>query len=178
MTVSVNPTKFKACTYLHWFLIKKRHHLNNCAWGSQIGSSTTTKRGRSPARRFYCYGRVSFLFRNSQRHVLEPIIYLRKAILKLKRQQYWNLIMCRVSFITGTFLKSLSTISASNTGCPSMKMYLLVWEIRQWNGTAWDTCFSEMGMERIKSCSNHNISEEESARSFQTSTSLNAVLPI
>ena len=86
--------------------------------------------------------------------------------------------MCRVSFIPGTSLKSISTISASNTGCPSMKMYLLVWGTQQCSASAWDTCFSEMNMELIESCSNHNMSEEESAQNFQAHSSPNPVLPI
>ena len=139
VTVSINPTKFKACIYLHSLLIKKKYHLND-AWGRQVGCGTWTERGRSPEKRLYCYRRVSF--------------------------------------ITSTSLKSISTISASNTGCPSMKMYLLVWGTQQCSASAWDTCFSEMNMEIIESCSNHNISEEESAQNFQAHSSPNPVLPI
>ena len=85
--------------------------------------------------------------------------------------------MCRVSFIPGTSLKSISTISASNTGCPSMKVYLLVWGTQQCSASAWDTCFSAMSMEIIENCSNHNISEKESAQNFQAQSSPNPVLP-
>ena len=59
-----------------------------------------------------------------------------------------------------------------------MKMYLLVSEAQQQSGSASDTSFSEMGMERIERCSKHDISEEKSAQNFQTSTSPNPVLPI
>ena len=59
-----------------------------------------------------------------------------------------------------------------------MKMYLLVSEAQQQSGSAQDTSFSEMGMERIERCSKHDISEEKSAQNFQTSTSPNPVLPI
>ena len=60
VTVSINPTKFKACIYLHSSLIKKKYHLND-AWGRQVGCSTRTERGRSPEKRLYCYRRVTFL---------------------------------------------------------------------------------------------------------------------
>ena len=137
VTVSINPTKFKACIYLHSLLIKKKYHLND-AWGRQVGCSTTTERRRSPERRLYCYGRVTFLFRIFQRHVLEPIIFLRKAILKLKGQQYWNIIMCRMSFITSTFLKSLSTIKYNENLPVGMRDSAVEWyclrHLLLWNG--------------------------------------------
>ena len=115
----------------------------------RIDCSTTTERGKSPERKWHCYKRVIFFFQDFSKHVNwaygfsqedhpePPVIWMKKM-----GGQSWeggrgfpqqgtlfpNVIRCRVSFVTGTSIKGRSSISASNTGWPSMRTYLYVWE--------------------------------------------------